>query len=132
MNVRFFDRENKENPLNGRNITAEIELSQILDRLHNRQPFFCELLGENGYKLLVGIGPTMGCVQHSPEDGSPPYLMALPSASNAPGDDVIFLIGGTATPVPLRYCLPFEAVQKIVTHFQRTGERFSEFAWEEI
>ena len=45
--------------------------------LETKAHFFCELLADNGYNLLVGVG-RIGCVQYSPDNGNPPYLMACP------------------------------------------------------
>ncbi|MGO9005588.1 MAG: Imm1 family immunity protein [Beijerinckiaceae bacterium] len=95
-------------------------------------PFFCELEGENGYKLLVGIGGDIGCTQYSREDGNPPYWMATTPATKNKQGAVDFLIADMATPVPARYCLPFDAVKDIILYFQNTGLRNPAVDWEEI
>jgi hypothetical protein len=95
-------------------------------------PFFCELLGQNGQKILLGIGGPKGCVQHSNIDGSPPYLMAVSENPEHQSEHVDFLIGGTLTPVPAHYCVPFQTVSEITTYFQMTGERSPMVAWEEV
>lgn len=56
MKVEFFDRQNAQNPLNGLNVDERSRLSDLLDQMQERVPFFSELLGQNGYKLLLGIG----------------------------------------------------------------------------
>ena len=83
----------------------------------------CERIGEDGYKLLVGIGRDVGCVQHSACDGRPPYLMAVGESSNSHHAFKEFAIGGTLTPIPWGYCLPIEIVEKIACEFLETGKR---------
>jgi hypothetical protein len=56
MTVLFFDRQELSNPMNGLRIKSKIELDEALEKLGNREPFVFELVGENGYKLLVGVG----------------------------------------------------------------------------
>ena len=128
MKVTLFDLQDERNPLNGCAFERETSLLAALDSLRSRPPFFAELVGDNGDKLLIGIGD-VGCVQHSDGDGHPPYLMAVSQASQ---DIVEYLISDTPSPVPGRYCLPFEAVREIASHFQRTGERSPLVSWEEI
>ena len=131
MDVKFFDREDGKNPLNGRILDQHVGLSELLSQLQSRAPFFCEVIAENGYTLLLGIGPR-GCAQFSRTDGSPPYLMAVSHHPETSTERFEFLAGGTLTPVSTRYCLPFDAVKDIAAYFQRTGERSATFAWEEI
>ena len=75
--VRFLDHQDETNPLNGFVIVDDAQLSQVLDSFRTREPFFAELYCENGYKLLIGIGRTVGCVQYGRSDGDKPYLMAV-------------------------------------------------------
>ena len=75
LTVTFFDLQELSNSMNGLRIKNQKELDEALEQLRNREPFFFELFGENGYKLLVGFGDTIGCVQHSPADGDTPYLI---------------------------------------------------------
>ena len=132
MLVRFFDREDEASPFNGASLHDAAKLRELFDGLRSRKPFFCELLGENGYKLLVGLGGEIGAVQHSRIDGDPPYLMAVAASAEPTTDHTEYLIGGTATEVPARYCLPIETVVQIALHFQKTGDRSEVVAWEGI
>lgn len=132
MNVKFFDLQDQQNPLNGSMISQASELLELLSRLQRRPPFFCKLIGENGYELLLGIGGPRGCVQHSSVDGSPPYLMVVTEESECLKEDFEFLISGELTPVSSRYCAPFKTVSEIAVYFQRTGERNSTALWEEV
>src|SRR6266481_155819 len=118
MMVTFYDRQDSSNPLNDMEIITAIGLSRIIDSLSNRRPFFCHLFCENGFDLLVGIGENVGCVQHSSHDGVPPYLMAVENGFEfSTVDTVDFLIGGTLTPVPRRYCKSMESVKEIAVYF---------------
>jgi hypothetical protein len=132
MKVEFFDRQDESNPLNGAQIGTDDELSSIIESLRTRPPFLCELIGENGHNLMVGIGDDIGCVQHSSCDGLPPYLMGTKDAPRDTNNCVDFLIGDTPTPIPRRYCLPMELVKRIASDFVDTGERSADVHWEEI
>ncbi|HEY7300212.1 MAG TPA: hypothetical protein VH684_20150 [Xanthobacteraceae bacterium] len=132
MAATFYDRQDEHNPLNGSQLAFGAAVHRIIDEFSTRRPFFCELIGENGYKLLLGIGKNIGCAQHSACDGRPPYLMAV-------GDSVLnfddcgeYLIGNTLTPVPRRYCVPIDTVKQIASYFIETWDRYPEVRWEEI
>lgn len=134
MTIQFFDRQDSQNPLNGKAIRAAGEVTRILNFLTNRSPFFCELVAENGYRLLIGVGPT-ACVEYARNDGSPPNLMAVAGSSRggpAPVKHTEFLIGDTLTPVSGRYALPLAVAADIGEYFQKTGERMPTVGWEEI
>ena len=132
MSAEFFDRQDPLNPANGTRIDSGEGLSTLLSSFLDRKPFFCELLADNGYKQLIGIGGTIGCVQHSSSDGSPPYLMAVANDGiNAPSE-TDFLIGNTATPISVHYCIPFERVKHIAVYFLETGKCDPSVSWEEI
>jgi hypothetical protein len=132
MIVEFYDRQDELNALNGTRITESDRLLQIIGDLIARPPFFCELVGENGYNLLIGVGGMFGCAQYSHDDGTPPYLMATTSEAQRGKGEIEFMIGGTPTPVPARYCLPFDNLKAIVVHFQTTGDQSPFFDWEEV
>ena len=152
MRVRFFDKEMDDNPLNGAVIGSGEELLAILDQLRHRKPFGLELASEHGFSLDICLAETYGAVQHIGSDGGSSYLLAV-----APGRSPIFvppdlsphavafnddrqngvespefLVGGTATPVPTRYILPYDLVRNIAVHFLETGERQSDVTWEQI
>ena len=131
MIVRIFDQQDESDPLNGSVIVDSEQLSRILDRLRTREPFFAELFGENGYNLLVGIGGTIGCVQYSRSDGKSAYLVAVSPEPLAEKGYVEFMIGGTATPISMRYILPFEKVKEIASYFLETGARSAKVSWEQ-
>lgn len=132
MTTEFYDRHDDQNPANGTAINDRNHLLGIIDSFAERPPFFCELVGENGCNLLLGVGGPIGCAQFSRQDGSTPYLMATTSASKGKNEAVDFLIGDTPTPVPGRYCLPFALVREIAFYFQETGGRNPIVDWEQI
>lgn len=132
MNIQFFDRQDRSNPRNAMMVSDPKVLLSWIDEMHRRPPFFCELIGENGAKLLLGISNTLGCAQYSVSDGSPPYLMAV---GNEPEDNdrfMEFLTANTDTPVPIKFCLPLERIKKIAADFIQRGERSPSVDWEEI
>jgi hypothetical protein len=137
--VKFFDRQEMSNPLNGAEIITGVALSRIIDSSRNRNPFFCELIFENGCKLLVGIGPNVGCAQFTSSNAEPPYLMATQEIVECDTDDTVdfadtvdFLVGNTLTPVPRYYCMSMDSVKQIALHFLETGHRDPNFAWKGI
>lgn len=131
--AQFFDRQEEANPLNGTSVRNSTELRHLLDRVRDREPFFAELIAENGFKLLLGIGASEACVQFSAADGSVPYLMAVArDAPSAAEGEVEFLIGNTASPVPKRFSLPYETMVEIAARFVDSGERHAGVAWEEV
>ena len=132
MIVTFFDREELSNSINGLSIKNQAELDNVLEKLGKRAPFFFELCAENGYNLLVGFGNTIGCVQHSPGDGSSPYLVAVAPSERVTEDYFEFLAGGTPTPISRRYCMRWEQVRQITAHFLETGAPSPDFLWDEI
>jgi len=132
MDVQFFDRQDEKNPHNGSTISQRYQLLEVVSQLQDRAPFFCELIGKNGYKILLGIGGVTGCVQYSKDDGNPPYLMAASRHQERSEKYVEFLTGGTLSPIPSRYCLPIDTVKDIAAFFQMTGERSPIVSWEEV
>ena len=132
MIVEFFDRQEGANPLNGARMSDGAKVLDVLEELRNRDPFFCELIGENGYNLLIGLGGTIGCAQYSSGDGSQPYLVAVENGIRDSATYTEFLTGNTLTPVAGRYCLPFEVMRQIVVYFVETGHYNPAVPWEEI
>jgi hypothetical protein len=132
MKAVFSDMQDPSNPLDGAAIHDRQELLALLERLRDRDPFVCELVGENGYKLKMGIGPGVACVQHGPSDGDTPYLMAVGPQKHCDQEYVEFLLGDTPTPIAQRFCLPFEMAGEIASYFVETGQRWPDAAWEEI
>jgi hypothetical protein len=132
VKVKFLDHQDRGNPLNGTEIVSRDALSRVLDGLRGREPFFCEIVGENGFKLLLGVGADYSCAQHSPSDGSTPYLMAVADPDESVDEFQEFLTANTLTPVPKRYCLSFDRMKEIALHFLEYGDRVSGVTWEEI
>jgi hypothetical protein len=152
MKVTFFDRQEEDNPLNGSQLVNGKETLNLLERLKSRDPFMCELVGENGYTLLMGLGGSVSSVQYGRSDGEPPYFEAVAPGKpkQIPGTEghhyqasidadrrsgataPEFMMGDTPTPVPTRYALPYASAREIAIYFVETGERDPDILWEEI
>lgn len=132
LKVMFRDLQDPDSGLTGITVNSPEELGTILDSVRDRQPFCCEMVGQNDLKLTLGIGPNVGFVQYSADNGDPPYFVALAPHTPATSKVVEFLAGDTATPIDPRFCLSFEAVKQIASDFLRTGQRSRAFLWEEI
>ena len=131
MRALFFDREDENDPHNGTEIECADQLTGILESVRARTPFFAELVGENGYSLILGIG-ALGCAQYSPCDGDTPYLMALDPTTQLGEGHLEFLARGTLTPVSMRYALSIERVKEIAIQFLTNGTTSDSVRWEEI
>jgi hypothetical protein len=130
VTVRFYDREDGSNPGNGSEVDSPDALLRIVDAHQARPPFFAEVVGTD-FKLLVGLGGSRGCAQYSPANGDAPYLMAVGREPGRSGE-MEFLIGGTATPVPGRYCLPAGLLRIVIQHFAETGKPSPAVEWEPL
>jgi hypothetical protein len=147
MKAKFVDEQDRSNPLDRMTIDSREQVSNLLDSFRNREPFLCKLVGENGYELMIGVGATFGCVQHSRSDGDSPYLMAAATSEGDPDvymkrlasgelneeeECIYFLISDQPTPIPKRYCLSFDNLKEVVSYFIETGDRWPGVPWEEI
>jgi hypothetical protein len=134
MNARFQDLEDENNPRNGEVLRDRQTVTALLDKLRViRPPFMCEFVGDNGFELTVGIDRDFGCVQYSSSDGMPPYLMAtVPIGPKSDQNEMVFVVGGTATPIDGRYRLPFDVLTEVAVEFVTSGERSRKVSWEAI
>lgn len=132
MKVQFQDLQDRGNPHNGESFTSPSQVAGLLEDLRcSRTTFMCQLVGDNGFTLTVGVEDDTGCVQHAPSDGTPPYLMAVGSTEmEQNGGDMEFVVGGTATPIDRRYRLAFSTIKEIVVEFVQSGNRSSKVEWE--
>jgi hypothetical protein len=133
MRTRFFDLEDESSPLNGTVIETPSELGVLLKSLSHRPPFIAEFIGENGIRLTLGLGNAPeGCAQFTSADGLPPYLLAVSPHPQSSNEDLVFLMGHTATPMSRRNCLPVKLVEEIAAVFVETGQRKLDVNWEEV
>ena len=151
MRVQFQDLQESSNPLNGVRIERAHELLAVLDELRLRVPFGLELSSENGCTLTILLAQDSGAVEYRSTNGDPPYFEAVsPGSSTAkPNEDSAyaaavradlekgikaptFLVGGTPTPVPTRYVLPYDLVKEVALYFLKTGQRKPDLGWDEI
>lgn len=133
MNVTFYDRDDAQNCLNGTVICDDNQLYRILtlQSTQDRLPFFCELIGENEFCLLIGVG-RIGCAQYSRCDGMPPYLMAVSNERSSQDGCNEFFFAEIPTPVRAQFCMPFHVVLEIARYFRETGGAYPAISWEEI
>jgi hypothetical protein len=132
MSVTFHDLQQLDNPMNGARLETVAAITELFRSLRERKPFLFELRGSNGFMLTIGFAGNCGSVQYSPRDGSPPYLMAVADDAVDDGKFVEFLAGNTPTPIPRRFCLPTDQVEKIAAEFLTHGGKSGAIAWEGI
>lgn len=132
MQVEFLDLRTRPDPEQKIFLQDKKSLEKFLQTLQQRDAFIFDLIGDNGFKLGIGLDKNIGCVQFSPANGMPPYLMAIGNPNAPENIDHEFVMGGTATPVQGRYLLPFESVKDIACYFVETGDRSPAVNWDEI
>ena len=133
MKVRYNNDEDKFDPMNGSVISNSDMLTELLEARRNRAPFMADLVGDNGFELLIDIAGDVGCAQYGRSDGEPPYLMAVsPHPPPVKVGYVEFLSGGTPTPVAARYIISFDELKQIACHFLNTGGRSDAVSWQEF
>jgi hypothetical protein len=59
-------------------------------------------------------------------------VIALAKIDESSNEFIEFLTCNTPTPVPRRFCVPFDTVERIAAHFIETGDRWPGVLWEEI
>lgn len=122
MKIRYDNGQDKSDSMNGVDIVDADELAKLLDERRSRAPFIADLIADNGFELMIGIGRDVGCAQYSRTDGEPPYLMAVSPQRQMKSGYVDFLVNNTPTPFAARYILTFEQVKAVSLHFLATGE----------
>lgn len=132
MKVRYLNQQDKADPMNGAVIAESKKLAELLSSRQGDAPFVAELRGDNGFELVLGIGPDIGFVEHRRIDGCLPYLVAAPAYPRIRSGNVEFLTADTPTPIPARYILNFDELKQIALHFLETGERSDAFSWNSI
>jgi hypothetical protein len=133
MKVRYVNRQDKLDPMNGVVLADAGRLTELLDGRRNDAPFIADLTGDNGFELMIGLGCDLGCAQFSRADGEPPYLMAVsPHPLPVGAGYVEFLAASAATPVAARYIISFDELKQIARHFLDTGGRSDMVSWQEF
>jgi hypothetical protein len=127
-------QDGARDPFDGVQVDSAEKLRDILDQLQLRDPFILELGGDNGYRLTVGVGGPVSCIQFASSDGEPPYLVAV-AKTREPSIDAasyVFLCGDQDTEIPNNHCVPFNVLRSVASHFIDTGERSQEVDWVEV
>ena len=132
MKITLHDfQEGSNDPFDGVEVEDSEKLRDVLDQLQRREPFILELEGDNGYRLTIGIGGPVSCIQHSSSDGQPPYMIAMSKDEGQRPElaDHVFLCGGQATEIRGSQCVPFSVLQSVAAYFLQTGDRSAEVDW---
>ena len=132
MPAEFRDLQTPGGELAPSVFTTEGDVENLLESLRGREPFMFELRRSDGWMLTVGLGPNRGVVQHSSSDGLPPYLVTVNEEEFGDELFVDFMIADTPASIPARFCVPLDAIRRVITEFVLTGSRSSAVVWEEI
>lgn len=133
MTVTILDMNDETNTLNGSVLQSAEDAVRIFNDVSDRGRFAFKLESDNGSTLDIGISHQVGFAQHTPSDDTLPYRVACLADSPPLGEgDTEFVVGGTATPIDNRYCLPNSVIIQVVKEFVESGELSSEVIWEEI
>lgn len=130
MKVRYDNEQNTTDPMNGKLISENMNLLELLDDRRREHPFIFRLSGDNGFELLVGLGLDLGCVQYSASNGDPPYLMAVSARPPMKRGYMEFLTANTPTPFAARYIISFDELKEIALYFLQAGERSNVVSWQ--
>lgn len=107
------------------------ELEAALRQAHKRWPAIVDIdIASFENVLTIGVDEHIGCILFQNRSGDPPYCMVV-GDPEAPDGDFEFDVGGTATPIPLRRCIPIEESISLVRHFYEHGEFPDGTEWEE-
>ncbi len=99
-----------------REICKVDDLQNWLVRYSEGQPQMIFLQAPSGDGLTIGVGGPLAYIEYTQASGDPPYLAAQ-GDSNSWDDVVEFDAGGTATEIPLAFCIPIQKAITIATHF---------------
>jgi hypothetical protein len=72
IQLRVDNLQGQHHPIDATAVRQEQELRHVLDEFRRREPFIAESTAENGFKLTIGIGGSIGCAQYSHSNGLRP------------------------------------------------------------
>lgn len=107
-------------------ITNEQNLVMKLNSLNSGQPRIGVLEIPKFGVFTFGLSNTMGFVEYMDENLKPPYLIANFENPVMNGEFLEFDSGGTATPIPLSYCIPSDLVIQILVE-SYNGRKLPDF-----
>jgi len=128
----YLNHQDTHDPVNGSRLERREQLSELLEERRKYPPFVAQFLGDHGLKLVLGIGSGVGFVQFRRINGDLPYYMARPVQRRVRSRDVAFRVDNVPVPIPGRYILNFDEVERICQYFLATGERDPSFSWAPI
>ncbi len=112
-------------------ISKEKELRDLLYNLVKQEPRVVILEIPDVGIFTLGVGLPYGFVQFS-KTGDPPYLVASANGETNLDDEMEFDSNGTPTPIPRRFCMPYDRVVDIIISFFINHEMPHFSKWEEI
>lgn len=128
MKVEFHDYAVRKRPV--KTFDHASALIDFLRQCKTEEFASAELLGENGFRLVIGIDGDLAFAEYSSQDDEPPYLIALSPTVVVDGMH-IFLVTNEGTEIHGRHCLAFPVFEEVVRHFIETGERTATVEWED-
>jgi hypothetical protein len=131
MAAVFRDLQDRSNPFEGSRVESCEDFAEIWNRAGNRPPFLCELEGDHGFMLTIGLGNNSGVVQHCATSHDPPYLFAV-SRELVTEEPVDFLMGNQPCEVLALNVISRDTLLSIVEYFLSTGSRLPAVLWEEV
>lgn len=131
MSAKFFDLQDESNPDNGTTVNDGASVKVLLMRNSSRAPFTCEIVYEDNFQLMIGLGPKLCCAQHSSIDGKSPYLVAYLESERMQTGEVEFLLSKSPTEILRRQCFPLNVLLDVAAFFVETGERSPIVLWED-
>lgn len=128
MKVEFHDYAVKKRPI--RTFDNASVLIDFLRQCKSAEFASAELLGENGFRLVISIDGELAFAEYSSQDSEPPYLIAVSPTVVVEGFHM-FLVTNEGTEICGRHCLAFPVFEEVVRHFIETGERTAIVEWED-
>lgn len=113
-------------------VACPADLSQLLDRIASEaEPNYPPLamIGNEGGILCIGLGASVGTLNHIPPSNDPPYRICL-GDSDAEGV-IDFYLAGHHTQFPMRDTIPSEMARSAALEYAETGKLSASVAWEE-
>lgn len=131
MSAKFFDLQDTNNPDNGAILKDGSSAKALLMKNSSREPFTCELVYDEKWQLIIGLGPTLCCAEHSATDGGSRYLVAYLESERTQTGEVEFMLSHAPTEILRRRCFPLDVLLDVAAYFVETGERSPNVFWED-
>lgn len=115
-------------------ISTPEELREALirarDRIEGGNPVLA-LAHPDGRLMWVGLSSELGFLDYEEAPGKTPHRVSVAEPDMAPEDALlVFDCAGQESEVPLRYCVPFEVLLRVLEEYVATGKLSASIAWE--